>query len=85
MRATAPDRLLVDANQVVGKRFSASIVDRGAVPGFIPKHNSALIGNRVPTAGDAAGLEIGETEGGCRAGQRALRSHFLGHRPAGRA
>ena len=25
----------------------------------------------------------GETEGGCRAGRRALRSHFLGHRPVG--
>ena len=60
MRAAALDRLLADANQAIGKRFAARPSTPGAVPEFIPKQNYALTGNRAPTVGYAARLEIGE-------------------------
>ena len=59
-RATAQGRLLAGASQVIGKRPRGCIVGAGTVPEFIPKHNSADIGNHDQTANDAARLDIGE-------------------------
>lgn len=36
------------------------------MPEFVPKHNSALTGNRAPTVGDAPRLETGEYEGSAK-------------------
>ena len=46
----------------VRQAVRGSTVDAGAVPEFIPKHNSALTDSRAPTVGDVARLEIGDEQ-----------------------
>ena len=58
MRATALDCLLAGASHPIGKGPRG----RTVVPEFMPKRNSAPIGNSSQTANDAARLEIGEEQ-----------------------
>lgn len=63
MNATALDRLLGGARQVIGKRPRGRTVGAGVAPEFMPKRSCAPIGNGARTGDDASSLEIAEWEG----------------------
>lgn len=62
-KATALGRLLASTTEAFGKHLRGHIVGAGVAPEFMPKRNSALIGNGGRAIDDSARLEIGEEEG----------------------
>ena len=81
-RATAPGRSLAGTSRAICRRLRDRMVGAGAAPEFVPKRNSALMGNRGWTTADGARPAIGR-----RAGQRPLGhalcfSHSAGPRPS---